>query len=252
MVREIPLSRGKVALVSDADYERAAQYKWSAVDKDGKSWYARRVITQDGKQFNVFLHRFIMGVPDGIKIDHKDRDGLNCQRDNLRIATATQNSYNTGPRNATGLKGVFKTANNRYASSIMRNSVQVHLGTYDTAEEAGAMYDAAAVKIQGEFAYTNFDTIDPICDRRARAIFAGDPLALPRPERGPNQRLTDDDVIWARLQYAIGNFTTVQLAKHFGVTQGCISHALNGRTFRHITNPAPLTHDKRTIRREVA
>ena len=163
MVKEITLSRGKVALVSDEDYERVSQYKWYAVDWDGtgKSWYARRRFITDGVRRYVSLHRFIMGVPDSIKVDHIDGDGLNCQRYNLRHATHQQNSQNRriGANNTSGYKGVVfvrRAKTRRWQAQIEHNCKTLYLGRFESAVEAARAYDHAARELFGEFARPNF------------------------------------------------------------------------------------------------
>src|ERR1700733_15352358 len=98
-MREIPLTKGYVALVDDADFERVNRLKWTATEchrKDGsvKKVYAYRMV---GRK-TVFLHRFLLGLPPGRKpqVDHHDGDGLNCQRQNLRVASNAENSRNRG------------------------------------------------------------------------------------------------------------------------------------------------------------
>ena len=91
MVRALPLTQGKVALVDDEDFERCNAFKWCAVKMqrgNGRAhWYAKRTIYHDGAMYTIFLHRFILGVPDGLQVDHEDGDGLNCQKYNMRYAS---------------------------------------------------------------------------------------------------------------------------------------------------------------------
>lgn len=87
-MREIPLTKGQVAMVSDEDYPELSQHKWYA-ERKGKKWYAARSIGR----VKQYMHRFLMGEPDCI-VDHVDSDGLNNQRENLRLATHEQNSCN--------------------------------------------------------------------------------------------------------------------------------------------------------------
>lgn len=76
-MKTIPLTRGLVALVDDADYEAVSQFKWRAV-KNGRRFYAKRTIP---KAFGIasghfqFLHQFLM--PGVARVDHRDGNGLN-------------------------------------------------------------------------------------------------------------------------------------------------------------------------------
>lgn len=87
---EIPLRRRDgtvraVAVVDDEDAE-LARLRWSL----GGNGY---VLRREGRRF-VYLHRAIMGHPEGLEVDHEDGDPLNCCRSNLRVATHQQNLQN--------------------------------------------------------------------------------------------------------------------------------------------------------------
>src|SRR3954471_17566812 len=92
-----------VILIDDEDLERVGQHRWY-VEGRGKYVYA----TVANK--NVFLHRFIVNETDpAIEVDHVDRNSLNCQKENLRRGTRTENAKNkqAGKNNKTGFRGVF-------------------------------------------------------------------------------------------------------------------------------------------------
>jgi len=90
-------------------------------------------------------------------VDHKDGDGLNNQRSNLRRSSALQNSQNQrlSRRNKSGFKGVFFKGP-KWMASIRMNGRSTHLGMFDSAEAAALAYDAAAAAAFGEFARLNF------------------------------------------------------------------------------------------------
>jgi AP2 domain len=164
-MKTIPLSRGYVALVDDADYERVSQFEWHAQVRRRNSVvhtvYAKRTLWVNGTAPTQLLHRFIMGVTDpGIKVDHEDHDGLNCQRYNLRVATISQNTHNQrlSRRNTTGFKGVHRVkypTNRPWAATINFQNKRKHLGYHSTPELAAQAYDEAALELHGEFALTN-------------------------------------------------------------------------------------------------
>ena len=94
----------------------------------------------------------------GLQVDHRDRNGLNNQRHNLRPATTSRNSANKpGNRNNTsGFKGVFWDKSKRlWLASIRVNYKQLHLKRWPTQLEAARAYNAAAIKYFGEFAWLN-------------------------------------------------------------------------------------------------
>ncbi len=82
-------------------------------------------------------------------IDHKDHNRAHNAIRNLREATSSQNSGH-----AHGHKEFPGTQRNgaRWSALIMVSGVRHYLGTYDTREEAAAVYKDAAVKQRGEFA----------------------------------------------------------------------------------------------------
>lgn len=85
--------------------------------------------------------------------DHISRDRLDNRRSNLRWATKKQNGANMQPRpNSSGYRGVSRRGTRKKFQAI----ITLHLGTFDTAEEAARAYDAKAREIWGEFATLNF------------------------------------------------------------------------------------------------
>jgi hypothetical protein len=93
-MKEIKLTQGQVALVDDEDFEKINQFKWFAAKK-GKTFYATRNITVNGKRKSALMHWYIM---DGKSIDHIDRNGCNNCRNNLRFCTHQENQMNNRKR----------------------------------------------------------------------------------------------------------------------------------------------------------
>jgi len=152
----IPLTRGFFAKVDDADFEMLNKYKWH-VSKSRNINYAKRNVKVDGKWITTDnMHQQIMNTPKGKMVDHRDGDGLNNQRDNLRIVTTSQNCMNAKVRvdSKTGYKGVSKSGK-KYAVHLGVNSTRKYLGCYATAQEGAKIYNKAALKYFGEFARLN-------------------------------------------------------------------------------------------------
>lgn len=155
MTREVVLTKGFVATVDDGDYDRVvAAGSWQINKCDGRLYAGHA--TSGG---NVRLHTFLTGWP---LVDHVNGDGLDNRRANLRPATPSQNAGNIGvPRdNTSGLKGVGRYRNGRFRAYLTADGRQLHLGYFDTAEQAGRAYDAAALARWGEFARPNFPRED--------------------------------------------------------------------------------------------
>lgn len=152
----IPLTQGKVALVDAKDFERLSQYKWCALLKHPKIGYWIATTTIENKK--ISMHRFIMNFPKNKEVDHKNHNGLDNQRCNLRICTHAENQQNKNVfKGISKFKGVTKHKFARkWMSHIGFNCKSIHLGYFNSEIEAARAYDQAAVKCFGEFAYTNF------------------------------------------------------------------------------------------------
>jgi hypothetical protein len=151
---KVPLTRGKVALIDAADAEAVLRYRWHA-RRAPRNYYARTKI--GGRQ--VELHRFLLGEDAGPRTDHRNRNGLDCRRQNLRPATEQQNQANRGPQrnNTSGFKGVgWHRPTRSWRAAIKVLGHDMTLGYFRDVESAAKAYDAAARKHFGEFAWTNF------------------------------------------------------------------------------------------------
>lgn len=155
---KIKLTKNQFTIISNKDHKRVSKYKWFC-SKQRKCFYARRTNYPDKKV--IYLHRFIMRVLNKkIQIDHKDGNGLNNTRKNLRLCTSGQNAMNKsitlGISKTSKFKGVqLNLRNMRWISVINFNRKLIHLGTFDSQKEAAIKYDKSAVKYFGKFAKTN-------------------------------------------------------------------------------------------------
>jgi hypothetical protein len=158
-MRVIELNKGRVAIVDDEDFEYLAQWRWHVIKK-GEIYYARRsVCPKPGKKRGIYMHMAILrGGPEGQMVDHKNTDGLDNRRCNLRFATKAQNMRNRGKQknNSTGFKGVsIGRQIGTFRACIKVDKKYISLGQFKTAEEAHAAYCAAAKELHGDFARFN-------------------------------------------------------------------------------------------------
>jgi hypothetical protein len=173
MARAIQLSKGQGdAIVSDADYDAAACWPWR-LDRAG---YVSGKVKEGGKWRTVYLHRWLMGEPEKMVVDHINGNRLDNRRENLRIVTYAQNNRNSDRRGCNShsqYKGVYFQAG-RWRAQIGYEGRAHHLGTFYTEEAAARAYDAAAIAAYGEFARLNFPdspSVAPTVDTAPRAQF---------------------------------------------------------------------------------
>jgi hypothetical protein len=169
-MKQIALAGGRTAFVDDADYVQVvAAGPWHA-RRNGRTTYAQRhVLRADGVRTTQQLHTFLTGWS---YVDHRNCNGLDNQRTNLRQATQHQNNANSRARNGTtsAFKGVsWRKRTGNWCAQIRSGDQNVHLGYFDTEEDAARAYDLAACDMFGEFARANFSTLLPPGPRRPRS-----------------------------------------------------------------------------------
>lgn len=118
------------------DFELIKQYTWF----EDNRYIKTNVKNVDTNRYSVIkLHRLIMGVVDkNIFVDHINGDTLNNRKNNLRLVTEHQNAMNTkiSKANRLGCKGVTQVKSGKYVARIRYNNQGIHIGTFDTLEEA--------------------------------------------------------------------------------------------------------------------
>jgi len=156
---EITLTKGMTSVIDEIDVD-LANLNWNTWT-NGSIYYARRCIDLGKRKVReIRLHQAILermiGRPliKGEMVDHADGDGLNNCRNNLRLATHTQNMANKRrpKNNKSGYKGVFwLKSHNKWRAEIARKGKKIFLGYFDTPEEGYEAYIKAAIEHDGEF-----------------------------------------------------------------------------------------------------
>lgn len=157
-LKEIPLTQGKVALVDDEDFDRVNQFKWCAQKRRCGGFYAvRKIRVSETKWTNEYLHCFILGRK---RVDHKNGDSLDNQKQNLRAATPQQNCRNRRKKIAgatSKFRGVYWcSGRRRWCASLKVKGRRTYLGYFKVEAVAAKAYDAGVRQFFGKFASPNF------------------------------------------------------------------------------------------------
>lgn len=157
-MKKIELTKGYFALVDNKDFEYLNKWSWHAkVAK--RTVYARRDFKKNKKKLNIWMHREILKLTDRDQnVDHIDSNGLNNQKNNLRVCTNSQNSQNMRKHsdNLSGYKGVhFMKSHKLWVAQLTFNYKRVLFSYHKTKEEAALAYNQAALKYHGPYAKLN-------------------------------------------------------------------------------------------------
>lgn len=163
---EIVLSHEKKAIIDNEDYSLIAGYKYYARNHTKDNCHAARYVhlgREEGLPQGYFIPmaRDILQVYDTkVIIDHRNGNGLDNRKTNLRVATRQQNSMNrkkVSKKTSSLYKGVCRIKRvHPWRAQITYNEVSIYIGLYKTEEEAARAYDKKATELFGEFAKLNF------------------------------------------------------------------------------------------------
>ncbi len=124
-----------IAVFDKCDYGLVKPFTWR-LDKGGYAIannYKRSGLDINKK--SILMHRLIMGHPIGKQIDHINQNPLDNRKENLRLVSNFENSSNKKYRNKLNIIGVRKVGK-KYKAYINQNKKFIHLGGFDTLEEA--------------------------------------------------------------------------------------------------------------------
>ena len=137
-------SKGRAFIIDTDKVDYVGQFKWFVDERD-------RVRTTTS---HLSLHRYLLGN-EHESIDHINRNRLDNRLCNLRACSVLQNNMNRGvsKNNKSGFKGVvFNKSKGRYKATIGIDNKKIHIGYYDTAEEASEAYKRRAADLFGDYA----------------------------------------------------------------------------------------------------
>lgn len=155
-MKTVQLSKGKIALVDDEDFELVSVFKWYATASNLTDYAVRNIEVSPGTRRLLRMHTFLTGWQ---RVDHINGNGLDNRRSNLRQATETQNKRNRRkPKGSSSIyKGVgWQVYAQKWQAGITVNYKRIHLGLFENEEDAAKAYDQEARIRFGKFATLNF------------------------------------------------------------------------------------------------
>jgi hypothetical protein len=230
---------GRVALVDDADYELVAPYSWRVAERirNGRPSgpYAHTTYRRNGRQVGLLMHKLITGWP---QTDHRNHDGLDNQRSNLRPASGGQNHGNQRPtlRASSRWKGVsWDRQTRRWRATIRKDGACRHLGRFGSEEDAARAYDAAAREVFGEFACLNFPELPSLNAGEIQDLaLLSQRRVQPRVGSAVGTSKLNEDQVRAIKRRSAAGEQGKSLAASFGVSPMAISDIVTGKKWRHV------------------
>ncbi len=149
-------------IVDDCDFEWLTQYSWN-YSPGPNTGYARRTLWLPNKTCRTIrIHTVVYGLIDSNykgRIDHKNGDGLDNRRTNLRPATNAQNIANGRHQlgRSSQYRGVcWHKRSKKWRAQITKNKKTKWLGDFDDEKSAALVYDIAAFNQSKDYAQLNF------------------------------------------------------------------------------------------------
>jgi len=152
-MKKLHLSNNRIALLDDCDTHLLNIKKpgWHFHKARKTNGYVAKMINNfdnKGKRKLVYLHHAIMGISNKkLEIDHINGNGLDNRRENLRFVTIRinqQNQYRHRGANKKSPGTVYIRRRNKWKSSIKIMGKIMHLGYFNTEQEAADKYREVA------------------------------------------------------------------------------------------------------------
>lgn len=164
MTQTIELTLGYCAIIDDADFELVSKFKWHVVCVRHHRYAHTNVRTDERRPNGKYkykmmkLHRLIMNAKDGQLVDHKNSDGLDCRRSNMRLCTSRLNNFNKSAEcnSSSEYKGVsWQESRCKWIAAIRVDGKSITIGRFIKEIDAAQAYNSAAKTFFGEFAWLN-------------------------------------------------------------------------------------------------
>lgn len=141
------------AIIDIEDINKISSFKWTLSVKPKKNHVGKYVCT--GRKPKIYLHRLIVNAPKGFVVDHKDGNGLNNCKTNLKICTVSENGLNWFySRNS--YRGVyFHKDSGKWVSELRHNNVRYCIGSFKNEKDAAIAYNNKSIELRGENAKLN-------------------------------------------------------------------------------------------------
>ena len=152
----IHLGTNEVVIVDDEDMGELSRFKWRAIKPSRSSpWYA--VTKVNGNL--LYMHRFLLKAQEGQLCDHRNGNGLDNRKFNLRLCNAQQSAWNIKKKSngtTSKHKGVgWVKRDHKFQARIRTPQGRKSLGYFETEEVAALAYNSMARKVFGPFAKLN-------------------------------------------------------------------------------------------------
>jgi len=159
-MRHLKLNGNYSTIVDDEDYRSLVKFRWYTISSKTSGPYASRSLkVTKNKRVVIMLHRYILELAPWDKrvVDHVNGNTLDNRKENLRIVSRHQNNMNCkGRKHSSKYKGVrFYPPSGKWAAGIRFKSKPIHLGYFDSENEAAKAYNNKSIELFGEFSKPN-------------------------------------------------------------------------------------------------
>ena len=158
----IPLTQGYCSRIDREDYAFVRDAGPWHLQKNARELMAVRNVRREGAWTYEYLHRVLLNCPSGMVVHHLNHNELDNRRANLRIVTYSENAgdqHKTRRPTSSVYKGVhWASYANKWRATIGGGGRPIHLGYYESEEDAALAYNRAASIKYGVFATLNMVT----------------------------------------------------------------------------------------------